>query len=463
MEEKKVLTISLNDILPNRFQPRLRFNEVAINELAESIKKHGVIQPIVVRPIGDKFEIIAGERRYKASAIAGKNDIPAIVADLDDRNSAEVALIENVQREDLTPIEEAISYRKILDMGYLTQTELATKLGKEQSTVANKLRLLNLSEEVQDALLEEEISERHARSLLKLNKEQQTLLLKDILDKRLTVRKTDEEIEKILSNSNSIPNIKNDSSEIEVVDFGEMREEKMPIIEEVKNNNFEQIDINPGFVDIEKIESEAKDIFTDKPELDLNKVLNITEEKEEVVIEPRKFFSFLPEDQEEIVSVPKNEDIFKNFEFNDTLNKQQEVPTVELNNNVEEKSDYVPSFNIFEPSGASNPVIEETISFDNNVEEKPFTFELPNEKVEVVEEKPTFTPYYGDDLDEIQPIVNFEPKVESIKIEEPKNIRTAVNKTREFVKELEDLGFIIDIDELDFENNYQIILKINKE
>ena len=196
---KEVLILNLDDVLPNRFQPRITFDEKAIMELTESIKEHGVIQPIVVRRIADKYEIIAGERRYKASVLAGKSTIPAILADLNDKDSAEVALIENIQRQDLTPIEEAVSYKKILDMGYLNQVDLANKLGKTQSTIANKLRLLNLSDEVQEALLKEKISERHARSLLKLNEEQQKIMLSRIIIERLTVRKTDEEIEKMLA------------------------------------------------------------------------------------------------------------------------------------------------------------------------------------------------------------------------------------------------------------------------
>ena len=197
--EKKVVELDVNDILPNRFQPRIKFNEDSINELCDSIREHGVIQPIVVRKMGDKFEIIAGERRFKASLLAGKMTIPAVVTELNDKDSAEVALIENVQRRDLTPIEEAISYKKILDMGYLTQEDLAIKLGKTQSTVANKLRLLNLTEDVQEALLEEKISERHARSLLKLtNPAQQREMLENIITNRLTVRKTDDAIAKLL-------------------------------------------------------------------------------------------------------------------------------------------------------------------------------------------------------------------------------------------------------------------------
>ena len=143
MDNKEIRILNIDDILPNRFQPRIKFDEKAINELAESIKTYGVIQPIVVRKVSDKYEIIAGERRYKASVLAGKTTIPGIIVDLNDKDSAEIALIENIQRQNLTPIEEAISYKKILDMGYLTQVTLGEKLGKTQSTIANKLRLLN--------------------------------------------------------------------------------------------------------------------------------------------------------------------------------------------------------------------------------------------------------------------------------------------------------------------------------
>ena len=196
--EKQVQNLPLEDVLPNRFQPRIKFSEESIEELANSIREHGVIQPIVVRRIGDKYEIIAGERRYKASQLAGKDTIPAIITNLDDNDSAEIALLENIQRENLTPIEEAISYKKILDMGY-TQEALAKKIGNKQSTIANKVRLLNLTDEVQEALLENKISERHARSLLRVTDPTlQVLMLGQIIKGRYTVRKTDEEIEKLL-------------------------------------------------------------------------------------------------------------------------------------------------------------------------------------------------------------------------------------------------------------------------
>ena len=238
--KSRVIDLDLNDVLPNRFQPRIKFSEDSIIELSESIKEHGVIQPIVVRPIGDKYEIIAGERRYKASVLAGKEKIPAIITDLNDKDSAEVALIENVQRRDLSAIEEAISYKKILDMGYLTQEQLAVKLGKSQSTVANKIRLLNLCDEVQEALMEDKISERHARSMLKLpTAEMQRKMLEKVINERLTVRKTDEEIDKMntyITNPIDIP------------------EEQS----------------NPGFVDVDKIANNAQDLKFEDPSGNVN-------------------------------------------------------------------------------------------------------------------------------------------------------------------------------------------------
>lgn len=201
MEEKdKIIYVSVDDIIPNRFQPRLAFDEKELNSLSESIKKYGVIQPIVLRKIGEKYEIIAGERRYKASLLAGLMKIPAIINQTDDNTSAEIALLENLQRKNLTVIEESQSYKKLLDRGF-TQDEIANKLGVSQSSIANKLRLLNLPKEVQEALLYNKISERHARSLLSLNnKEKQIQLLNKIINEKLTVKQTEEEISNILNN-----------------------------------------------------------------------------------------------------------------------------------------------------------------------------------------------------------------------------------------------------------------------
>ena len=239
----KVVDLDLNDILPNRFQPRIKFSEESIIELSESIKEHGVIQPIIVRPIGDKYEIIAGERRYKASVLAGKDTIPAIISSLNDKDCAEVALIENVQRRDLSAIEEAVSYKKILDMGYLTQEQLAVKLGKSQSAVANKIRLLNLCDEVQEALMEEQISERHARALLKIHEaSKQKEMLDRIIKERLTVRKTEEEIEEM---NNYIMEPNNESN--------------------MNNNPSGFSTVNPGFMSNDIPQTQTNDFSNNKP------------------------------------------------------------------------------------------------------------------------------------------------------------------------------------------------------
>ena len=236
MEE--VVYLYLDDIIPNRFQPRELFDERALKELALSIREHGVIQPIIVRKIGTKYEIIAGERRYKASTLAGLTKVPAIIRNLDDKESSKVALIENLQRKDLTPIEEARTYQKILDIDNMTQEELAKSMGKSQSAVSNKLRLLTLSNKIQDALLNEKISERHARSLLNIKDEKERERLTDIIiEKRLSVKDLDNlikngeesldiKIEKIVEQSKEDTVIENKEEKVESNDKGTQKEDK---------------------------------------------------------------------------------------------------------------------------------------------------------------------------------------------------------------------------------------------
>ncbi|WP_152657460.1 nucleoid occlusion protein [Oceanobacillus sp. CFH 90083] len=195
----EVIQIDIDKIQANRYQPRTIFQEEKIKELAQTIHTHGIIQPIVVRKLDDdSFELIAGERRWRAVQHLGWKQVSAIIREMSDTETASVALIENLQREELTVIEEAIAYNKLLELHNLTQEALAQRLGKNQSTIANKLRLLKLPQEVQDALLEKLITERHARALIKLkNEEQQLLVLKEILEKEWNVKQTEERIAKI--------------------------------------------------------------------------------------------------------------------------------------------------------------------------------------------------------------------------------------------------------------------------
>ena len=300
--EREIIEVSLDDIIPNRFQPRLSFDEQGLNELAESIRQHGIIQPLVFRTIGDKYEIIAGERRYKASYIAGLTKVPAVIIDLNDNESAEVAIVENIQRKDLSPIEEAKSYKKLLDRGYLTQDQLASRMGKNQSTVSNKLRLLNLDEKVQDALLNNKISERHARSLLKLdNKEEQKEVLDEIIEKRLNVRDTEdlinrklngeEEIIRIPSFSqkeipsfefpnyiSEIPDTKTEENvEVSSTPIKEYKEKEEEI--EVMNDNDEEEILNIPTLSIIKQEKNIDDV--------ISKIQKVVEEVKELGFEAK--------------------------------------------------------------------------------------------------------------------------------------------------------------------------------
>lgn len=213
--ESQILQIPIEDIIPNRFQPRLNFDDSSLQELSASIKQHGIIQPLVLRKVGYKYEIIAGERRYKAATLAGLVKVPAIISQLDDKNSAEVAIVENIQRKDLSSIEEARSYKSLLEKGYLTQEELAKRMGVSQSAISNKLRLLSLTPEVQQALMENKISERHARSLLQItDSEEQVKWLDRIINERLTVRDLEKKIKGQKTEEAPIININPNMDEI---------------------------------------------------------------------------------------------------------------------------------------------------------------------------------------------------------------------------------------------------------
>lgn len=206
-EREEIRRIPIDDIVPNRFQPRTVFDEEKIEELARTIHTHGIIQPIVVREFENgKFEIIAGERRWRAMKKLAWEEVPTIIKNLNDTETASVALIENLQREELSPIEEAVAYGKLLELHNLTQEALAQRLGKGQSTVANKLRLLKLPMEVQDALLNKTITERHARSLIPLkDPEKQIQVLNEIIDKTLNVKQTEERVVRMLDQTVSKP------------------------------------------------------------------------------------------------------------------------------------------------------------------------------------------------------------------------------------------------------------------
>ena len=187
-EEAPTSEISIDSITPNPHQPRRTFDEEALAELAQSIAEHGLLQPVIVRPHMGRYQLAAGERRLRAARLAQKTSIPAVIMDLTDRQLAEIALVENLQREDLNPLEEAKAYSQLIAEFNLTQEALASRIGKSRSAIANTLRLLNLAPPVQAMIAEGKISAGHARTLLSLEAAAQLQAAEKIVDQGLTVR-----------------------------------------------------------------------------------------------------------------------------------------------------------------------------------------------------------------------------------------------------------------------------------
>ncbi len=396
--EKEVFELNINDIMPNRFQPREIFDEQALNELALSIKEHGVIQPIIVRKIGDKYEIIAGERRYRASQLAGKTTIPALVRDIDDKETAKIALLENLQRSDLTPIEEAKTYQTILKLDNLTQEELAANLGKSQSTVANKLRLLNLAEEVQTALLNKQISERHARSLLNVpNVEDQKKLLNQVIMNRLTVRQLDDEIMALT---------------------GKKPQEEQPI--EHQNKSILEENINKMENDILANAQQSQEPTPISE--------NANHPEPQIVTIPNESKETQPEIKAEIKAGPTTlkPNIF------DML-RQESTPETTVEQPIKtEQSINIPTITETQPQEIK-PLQEQTSVGVNANHPEPQIVTIPNESKE---EQPSYNQVY--------------------------DLRFAINNVRQAVQNTEKFGFNVDVQEFDLDNVYQIIIKIDK-
>ena len=414
-----IIEVSIEDIIPNRFQPRLAFDEKALKDLSESIKIHGIIQPLVLRKLNDKFEIIAGERRYKAACMAGLTKVPAIIKEIDDNKSAEIAVVENLQRKNLTAIEEAQSYKKILDKGYITQEELAARMGVSQPTIANKLRLLNLSQEVQDALLGNKISERHARSLLAITDQNiQVQMLRRIISERLTVRQTDEEISKLLGKPISSPI----SSEEKTNIFDTNNTNNNPTLEMPKENN----------TDLEPIETFANPTLNDN-------IFNVNTDE-------------IKSHSEDIIKTPEPANI-------DMLLKKE--------NEIEDQRQFDP----VPPKKINLEETEANVNMGDIVDESkvPFNPFIEPEKPEVMDFfTPSATPQ--PDINSSNSIINEfrEMKAESSAVETPQqntnsNFSTAINTSRDTINKLRNLGLNVESEEFDFEDMYQIIIKIKKD
>lgn len=450
--ENEVVYLHLDDIIPNRFQPREVFDERALKELAISIKEHGVIQPIIVRNIGNKYEIIAGERRYKASALAGLTKIPAIVRNLDDKESSKVALLENLQRKNLNPVEEARTYQKILELDQMTQEELAKTMGKSQSAVANKLRLLSLTDEVQQALLKEQISERHARTLLNFeDPEEQKEMVKKVIESRMTVRELEQEVKKMNEVENQVvPPTMN-------MNFAE-KEENVGLA--IPNNgiqmgiNMSQEQEKPKLMD--NIDGNTNymnnDVFAESKPL---------EEKE--TQEMPKFINYGEIDPDED---DEEEESGENFNFG-TTSAGLPVDISALKENTKDINepqkkmadlDSLLKINPVSTTPPQDPFSKSNSKFfdSDDKEEKPFSSPTIS-----TEKTPDISSFFGNaptslGFSSSNEQENTNPTNRKLTVKE------AIEKIRENIKELEKSGISIDSDEINFENSYQIVIKINK-
>lgn len=199
VQQTQIISVPIHKIAANPTQPRKTFQDEAIEELSGSIKEYGVLQPIILKDNGDNYTIIAGERRFRAAQLAGLEEIPAVIREMEEQEAALVALVENVQREDLNFLEEARAYKKLMDDFGLTQSEIAEKVNKKQSTISNKIRILALPEDIQEKILLNKLTERHARALLKLKDEEDRKKVTDrIISNNLNVKQTEKLVEEVI-------------------------------------------------------------------------------------------------------------------------------------------------------------------------------------------------------------------------------------------------------------------------
>lgn len=235
INDNEIIYIPLNKISPNPFQPRKIFDEDKLNELADSIRTHGVFTPIIVKKSSSGYNIVAGERRYRASQIAGLETIPSVIVDFDDKLIMEIALVENIQREGLNPLEEAKALKLIMKKNNHTQEELSKKLGKSRSHVANTLRLLSLNQKTQDMLLNSQITMGHAKILIGLEEDLIDDVLALILKDKLNVRDSENLVNRLKNKKNTKPVVKSKSNELEYIE--KKVREKFGAKVKVSNNN----------------------------------------------------------------------------------------------------------------------------------------------------------------------------------------------------------------------------------
>lgn len=257
------ILVNLNKVEPNREQPRKNFDEDTLLELAESIKQFGVLQPLLVQDRKDYYEIIAGERRWRAAKLAGLKEIPVIVKDLSNQEVVEISLIENIQREDLNPIEEAFAYKRLLTEFHLKQDEVAERVSKSRTAVTNSMRLLKLNEKVQQMVIDDMISTGHARALLSIGDfEKQYATAQKIFDEKLSVRETEKLVKKIQKEKENTSVEKENRVDPKIEIIYRDLEEKMKLILGTKVA-INQKDDNKGKIEIEYYSADELDRIID--------------------------------------------------------------------------------------------------------------------------------------------------------------------------------------------------------
>ena len=443
-EKDEIVQLYLDDIIPNRFQPREIFDEKALKELAISIREHGVIQPIIVRSVNGKYEIIAGERRYKASALAGLTKIPAIIRNLDDKESSKVALLENLQRKNLNPIEEARTYQKILEIDQMTQDELAKTMGKSQSSIANKIRLLSLPEEIQTALLKEQISERHARALLNLaNSDQQIMYLKKIIDNKMSVRALEEEI-KGITQEESKPTIDLNQTTIPTAALPPA-EEGIPELTPSSISFVNEKPLMPT-AELPKDESNYGKVTIAPPEgedMPTGKFINYGElGKEE------------DEDDETTMNMPP---AITSVDINDIKTNATDITKdtkgADLDNllNLGNPTSSIPTTHFITPAEkiVKTDPGEEMIEKSSDYFNSPDLTDIKLNNNEIINSNDNNKMFISSQNQEEIPITSY-------------SLEEATSKIKEVIEDLKNHGIKINTDEMDFEKSYQIIIKIDK-
>lgn len=454
----QIVQVKIEDIVPNRYQPRLKFNDQDLSDLASSIKQYGIIQPLTLRPFDTKFEIIAGERRYRAAKLLGMQTVPAIIMNINDQTSAEIALVENIQRKDLNAIEEAKAYQKILELENITQEELAKRIGKSPTTISNKIRLLELSDEVQNAVLDNKISERHARVILRLNNfESQKEVLQKIISEKLTVKLTEELISNNYKDNQRMNNIGDDKQMNEQnyntltnQPVGTIPETPLPQTPPAQNNSMFNNNFFPSLED-EKTNMGLNP--WDAPAPDVSQSTPVTPEAPTMSSNP------LPEPNVNPWDVPvPNAEPQPPQPANNNSPLEFNVPTEQNNNQFDFNNNIQPS-----PASTYTEPTPVAPNLDFN--------QVPNNDIQPpVQPEPMQQNLNVPNFSEPQPNNNplpgfidqqsFNQPVQSSSLNN--NANELIPMVRKAISEIDPSGSKIQTSEIDLENEYQIIIKIPK-